>query len=122
MRPITARDTVTETIRNAYPLTHEIQVLSNVASYELLFGPMAPAADYEGTGVDYLGFDSAVDTIRKWIDSQNITTSYIDIDCGCMVDEPIADADDELMWENVWEVSRRDIIEALFGKNLTEYL
>ena len=76
-------------------IPERIRRLSNIASYDLYFGPFPPDKEFEGD-FDWPGFEKAIDEIKPWIESNIPSDLWVDIDCDYIMEkEPDGYLDDE---------------------------
>jgi len=106
-------------------LPSNIKPLINQANYDLYFGPVEEGFEMNQDGDTYPGFSKALDLISEAL--PNIHDIYVDGFCGEVLEcEPEAYFDDELQeWiepEEYYLVESVDILKALLGKELYQYI
>lgn len=109
-------------LRAEFPVPENINQIRNIAWADLMYGPYG-AQNIEGC--DYPGFDKALDALQSWCD-QNVFEVWADGDF-LYTSEPEGYEDEtgeyiEPFWEEIYHYERKDVIVALFGKEVAEYL
>lgn len=87
----------------------DIRRLVNMARFDLFYGPCSEE--------DWPGFTSATDQIREWL-GDNLPVLYWYDDA----DEIIDYREDCETGEEYPEISRRDLVSAIVGRELSEYV
>lgn len=118
-------------ITEYFSVPKEIEALAYAANHDLYFGPTS-----EEDNPDFPGFVAACQQIMEWA-QDNVFTVYVDDMSGCISDrEPegyyidedgeSCDSDEDgATWQDAepyYLYERRDILQALFGSELTAYL
>jgi hypothetical protein len=119
-----------------FPMNKDTLRLRNVANYDLYFGLVGDCVD-EPAGIDdgwiYPGFSSACDTLRAYADELP-SELWVDVDCDCVMENEPEEEDSgetdengepiyyEPVWESIYHYDRRDILRAIFGRELPSYL
>jgi hypothetical protein len=110
----------------------EIEKLGRLASWDLLCGPLnfceecgADRLSDCTCSIKYPGFEKACAQVAEW--SSELSTLYYEIDSDFLSEnEPEGFEDEESGdWvepEPYYTIDRKDIVRAVFGKDLAEYL
>jgi len=117
-------------IQNTYVLPDRIEILRRLATQDLYSGPLSnddESANYHGEGgFTYPGFANACRELAAWADENVPCSLYYDADADCLSESvPGPWQDEDGNWnepEPVREVRQTEICEALFGRQLAQYL
>lgn len=126
-------DYLTKDILDFFKVPDPIAKLANNANTDLYHGPLY--LDGEGNicsmfdqvegGVTAFNFSEACRTISDWC-GDNVADMYYDVDCGALLSkEPQGDEDEDGNWIEplpCCEISRKEIIQTLFGTELASHL
>lgn len=112
--------TVEKEIRDYVEVSDRITFLARNAVDDILYGPVCRDEDYEG-------FESAIGELREWATTEVPCELWVDVDCGSVfTSEPESYEEDgevfEPFWESIYHLERKDILRALFGSKLVEFL
>ncbi len=116
---------IKEAVRNHFEVPEDIERLVNLATSDLLWGPIGLDDDWERE--NYQGFQSACKRIKEYVDTLP-SQLWVDIDCDCvMTREPQGEEVDgeyiEPYWESIYYVNgRNEIVEALFNHYVVGYV
>lgn len=117
---------VKEAIRQHFEVPETIQRLVNMATSDLLWGPIG--LDDEWEEENYKGFRSACKRIREEFTESLPRELWVDVDCGCvMTREPQGEEVDgeyiEPYWESIYYVNgHNELIELLFNHYVVGYI
>ncbi len=116
-------------LRAHYAIPEDMQRRANIATLDLHFGPYTADHLEPDEVALYPSFSDAIDTLKTWLDSAIDSELWIDLDCDYVgTSEPEGYQDEETgeyiepYTENTWHLERRDILNALFNKELVSYL
>jgi len=109
-------------------LSENVRRLANTATFDLYNGPFEEGFEPDGDDFKYPGFSEAIDLIKQH--SDDIGEIWFDEDCDYASDkEPEThwyndetDEWEEYNLESTYHYERRDVLNAIFGKELASYL
>jgi len=107
-----------------FKLPDNIRFYAGAATNDLYNGPRN---SYEDDEFPYLGFTHAVKTLRDWADKELPREIWIDMDCEQILDKLPEGEEIDGNWvepylENTYHLESREILSAIFGKELASYL
>lgn len=112
-------------VRAHFKIPEDIQRLANLATSDLLWGPIG--LDDEWEEENYKGFQSACARIREYVDTLP-RELWVDTDCDCvMTSEPQGEEVDgewlEPYWDSIYYVNgRNEVVELLLNHYLAGYV
>ncbi len=125
--PTKTKTTPDSLIAAHFTLPANIEFYSNAANSDLYNGPRD---SYEDDPFPYLGFSHAVKIVGDWADRELPSEIWVDMDCGEVIngcpEEGYTNEETGEYIENcldhIYHSESRDILRAIFGKELASYL
>jgi len=106
---------IEEAVTEHLVLPSEVNSQAKLANYDLMHGPLSVGTDVDGE--EYFGFEKATDLIKAW--SYEIGDIYINHMTGGLSTSEPDDTEDAFDWVSV---DRQQLLQILFGRELSSYL
>ncbi len=134
MNPIEIK--IAKAVNKHFELTERTKRLISLASWDIYSGPLQ-GCDQCGADnnfdctcvVKWPGFEKATDELSQWVSENVPHVLYFDADCD-YISETLPEGEEdpetgeyvEPFLEETYEVSRKEILRAIFGRELAQYV